>query len=96
MEKIRYNKLITIGGIRMKKVILYTQETCPPCHAEKLWLKENGVEFEERDIRKDDQYMQEIINLGASATPATLIKDENGEEVILGFDQEKLAAALGL
>lgn len=80
----------------MKTVILYTQETCPPCHAEKLWLKENGIDFEERDIRSNDQYMQEIIALGASATPATVIKNENGQELVLGFDQEKLASLLGL
>lgn len=80
----------------MKKVIIYTQQTCPPCHAEKIWLKENGIEFEDRDIRKDDQFLQELISLGAAATPATVIKDENSEEVVLGFDQEKLAELLGL
>ncbi|ETI69081.1 hypothetical protein BAVI_09986 [Neobacillus vireti LMG 21834] len=80
----------------MKKVIIYSQVTCPPCHEEKLWLKENGIEFEERDIRKDDQYLQELIELGAAATPATIIKDENSEEVILGFDQAKLAQILGI
>jgi glutaredoxin len=84
------------GGNRMKKVIIYTQPTCPPCHAEKLWLKENGIEFEDRDIRQKDQYLQELIGLGASATPATVIKDESGEEVVMGFDQEKLAELLGI
>ncbi|MEO2077878.1 MAG: glutaredoxin family protein [Bacillus sp. (in: firmicutes)] len=80
----------------MKKVIIYTQETCPPCHAEKLWFKENGIEFEERDIRKNDQYLQEIIALGAAATPATIIIDGDSEEVVLGFDQSKLAEVLGI
>lgn len=80
----------------MRSVIIYTQQTCPPCHAEKLWLKENGIEFEDRDIRKNDQFLQELIALGASATPATVIKDENGEEVILGFNQAKLTEKLGL
>ena len=80
----------------MKKVIIYSQDTCSPCHAEKLWLKENGIEFEERDIRKNDQYMFELIGLGAAATPATVIKDEDSEEVILGFDQSKLAEILGI
>ncbi|PFP29293.1 NrdH-redoxin [Bacillus sp. AFS073361] len=78
----------------MKKVIIYSQETCPPCHAEKLWFKENGIEFEERDIRKNDQYLHELIGLGAVATPATVIKDGDKEEVILGFDQTKLAEIL--
>ncbi|MBO0961707.1 glutaredoxin family protein [Neobacillus sp. MM2021_6] len=80
----------------MKKVIIYSQETCPPCHAEKLWLKENGIKFEERDIRKDDQYLQELIQLGAAATPATIIKNDTSEDVILGFDQAKLAKILGV
>jgi glutaredoxin len=80
----------------MKKVIIYSQETCPPCHAEKLWLKENGIEFEEKDIRKNDKYLQELIELGASATPVTIIKDEDSEEFILGFDQEKFAEIFGL
>ncbi|MFK9095048.1 glutaredoxin family protein [Bacillus salipaludis] len=80
----------------MKKVIIYSQETCPPCHKEKIWLKENGIEFEERDIRKNDQYLQELIELGAAATPATIIKDEDSEEIILGFDQAKLAQILGV
>ncbi|WP_144548494.1 glutaredoxin family protein [Bacillus sp. X1(2014)] len=80
----------------MKKVIIYSQETCPPCHAEKLWFKENGIEFEERDIRKNDQYLHELIGLGAAATPATVIKDGEREDVILGFDQAKLAEILGI
>jgi glutaredoxin len=80
----------------MKKVIIYSQDTCPPCHAEKLWLKENGIEFEERDIRQNDQYLHELIGLGAAATPATVIKDEDREDVILGFDQTQLAELLGI
>ncbi len=80
----------------MKKVIIYTQETCSPCHAEKLWFKENGIEFEERDIRKNDQFLYELIDLGAAATPATIIKEQDREEVILGFDQSKLAELLGI
>ncbi|MEH7376990.1 glutaredoxin family protein [Neobacillus drentensis] len=80
----------------MKKVIIYSQETCPPCHAEKLWLKENGIEFEEKDIRKNEQYLQELIELGASATPVTIIKDEDSEEFILGFDQAKFAELFGV
>lgn len=80
----------------MRKVVVYTQEGCGPCTAEKLWLKDNGVEFEERDIRENSQYLNEIVELGASATPATVIEDENGSEVILGFDQERLEKVLGL
>ena len=80
----------------MKKVIIYSQETCGPCHAEKLWFKENGIAFEERDIRKNDEYLQELIELGASSTPVTIIKDEDDEEYILGFDRTKFAKIFGV
>ncbi|MGX6443421.1 glutaredoxin family protein [Neobacillus sp. K501] len=80
----------------MKKVIVYTQEGCGPCTAEKLWLKDKGIAFEERNIRENSQYLNEIVELGASATPATVVEDENGSEVILGFNQEQLEKVLGL
>lgn len=79
----------------MKKVIIYTQDTCAPCQTEKRWLTENGIEFEERDIRKNEQYLREVVNLGASSTPVTIIKDKDHEEVILGFDPTKFAEILG-
>jgi glutaredoxin-like protein NrdH len=80
----------------MRKVFIYTQEGCGPCTAEKLWLKDNGIEFEEKDIRENPKYLDEIVELGASATPATVIEDENGSEVVFGFNQEQLEKVLGL
>ncbi len=77
-----------------KTVILYTQETCPPCFAEKEWLKANEIPFEERDIRKNDAYMKEVIDLGASATPVTVIETEDTKEVVMGFVEEELSRLL--
>lgn len=77
-----------------KKVIIYTQETCPPCFAEKEWLKANNIEFEERDIRKNQSYMKEVMDLGASATPVTVIKTEEGNTVVMGFKEDELSVLL--
>lgn len=77
-----------------KKVILYTQETCPPCFAEKEWLKANDIAFEERDIRKSQAHMQEVIDLGASATPVTVIESTEGKEVVMGFQEDELSQLL--
>ncbi|MFX3623475.1 MAG: glutaredoxin domain-containing protein [Ectobacillus sp.] len=78
------------------KVIIYTQETCGPCHAEKAWLQDNNISFEERDIRKNPAYLEEALQLGASATPVTVIHTSAGHEVVMGFDKEKLSALLNL
>lgn len=84
------------GGITVleKKVIIYTQETCPPCFAEKEWLKANDIPFEERDIRKNQEHMKEVIDLGASATPVTVIESIDGKEVIMGFQEDELSQLL--
>ncbi len=79
------------------KVIIYTQTTCGPCHEEKLWLANQGISFEDRDIRSNDTYFNEAIQLGAHATPVTLIEKENGERsVVHGFDKDALKEALGI
>ncbi|MFD2168529.1 glutaredoxin family protein [Tumebacillus lipolyticus] len=72
-----------------KKVIIYTQPTCPPCFEAKTWMTNQKIPFEDRDIRKDDKYLQELIRLGASATPVFQI----GDEVIMGFAQDKIKSA---
>ncbi|MFY0546240.1 glutaredoxin family protein [Brevibacillus sp. H7] len=62
-----------------------------------MWLTQQGVSFEDRDIRKSDAYFNEAVNLGASMTPVTLIEKDNGERVIIhGFDKEELKKALDL
>ncbi|MDR5001750.1 glutaredoxin family protein [Brevibacillus parabrevis] len=78
-------------------VIVYTQTTCGPCQEEKMWLTSQNIAFEDRNIRKNDAFFQEAINLGASMTPVTFIEKEGGEQfVIHGFDKEELKKALDL
>lgn len=76
------------------KVIVYTQESCDPCEEEKFWLKENGIDFEERDVRKNFLYFREAINLGGSSTPITLIERSGLKQTVLGFDAIRLKQLL--
>ncbi len=80
-----------------QKVVIYTQKTCGPCQEEKMWLTQQGIAYEDRDIRENDTYFQEAINLGASMTPVTLIVNEQGDQTVIhGFDRDQLAEALNL
>jgi glutaredoxin len=72
-----------------KKVIVYTQPTCPPCFQAKTWMTGEEIPFEARDIRENPEYIDQLINLGANATPTFVI----GEEVITGFNPEKIQEA---
>lgn len=74
------------------EVIVYTQPGCAPCDATKEFLSSHNINFIEKNIRQDPNAIQELISLGAMATPATKI----GDKVITGFDPQRLAEALGI
>lgn len=58
------------------------------------WLSQHGITFEERDITKNEGWLDELMALGASATPTTVIEWDSHREVIVGFNEEKLAGIL--
>jgi len=74
------------------KVVLFTQPDCPPCHIVKLFLAEKGVAFEERDISTDPAAAQELRGKYSSHSTPTLVI---GEEVMIGFNPERLHEILG-
>jgi glutaredoxin 3 len=56
----------------------------------KEFLSQNRVSFVERDIAQDEAALSELEQLGVMTTPVTLIDDE----VVIGFDRERLNALL--
>ncbi|MDP4091652.1 MAG: glutaredoxin family protein [Bacillota bacterium] len=75
----------------MKNVIVYTSNTCAYCTAVKDYLKENGIEFEERNV-SNAEYRKELMALGFMSVPIIKIDDE----VVKGFDVKALDNILGL
>ena len=75
-----------------KKVTIYSTPTCPYCQQTKEYLKEKGIEYAEIDVAADSAKAQEMIDKsGQMGVPVVLIDDE----VIVGFDKEKIDKALG-
>ncbi len=62
------------------------------CNRTKEFLSQKGIEFEERDVSKDEAALDELQKRGLMTTPVTLIDGD----VVVGFDQLKLAKLLGL
>lgn len=75
----------------MKKVTLYSQPGCPPCFAAKAFLKARNVAFEYKDVQADPIALGELLALNSRSTPTLLV----GEEVLIGFDPERLEQLLG-
>lgn len=75
----------------MKKVEIYSTPTCTYCQAAKEFFTQNGVEYTEYDVAADLEKRTEMVEKsGQMGVPVITI----GEEVIVGFDQERIQAAL--
>lgn len=77
----------------MNDIIVYTQNDCPPCQIIKMFLKEFGFTFTEKNINLDDHSRQELTQIYNSYSTPTIVI---GEEVITGFDLEKLKKVLDI
>ncbi|KIX90040.1 glutaredoxin [Staphylococcus microti] len=75
----------------MTKVMIYTQNDCPPCTFVKNYLTEQNVDFEERNIA-NPTYRNEMIDRDAFSTPFILLDDEPMYQV----DMDKLNQTLGI
>ena len=69
----------------MKKVTIYSGETCPHCAAAKALLKSKNAEYEEIDIWKDPARAKEMLQKtnGARTIPQIFI----GDHLVGGNDQ---------
>lgn len=74
----------------MEDVIIYTSTNCPHCLQVKSFLSEHGVAYEERNIEQNDDYAQQMWDMGMRVVPVTVI----GEHRIVGMNQMQFDIAL--
>ena len=80
-----------------KKIKIYSTATCVYCKAEKAFLDEKGVHYDVVMVDEDEKLADELLKeSGGLSVPFTIITDGDKTEKILGFDQPRLTAALGL
>jgi glutaredoxin 3 len=73
------------------KVVVYGAEWCPPCHTTKDYLKARKVNFEYVNVdEKPDRGREIATKTGWTAIPII----EIGDKYLLGFDRQKIDAAL--
>lgn len=75
----------------MKKVIIYTTSWCPFCEATKEFLKEKGIEFEEKNVEVDLQAREEMIQ--KSGQLGVPVIDIEGK-IIIGYSPGEIEEAL--
>jgi len=73
------------------EIIVYSSSSCGHCIRQKEFLDEQGIDFTEKDIRKNKKYFEEFLELGGGGTPFTIIKENNEIKTkLLGFNKERL------
>lgn len=82
----------------MKNITIYSTATCGFCKMLRGYLTDKGVKFDVKMADEDQAIAQELYEKsGQLGVPFTIITDEDGkEEAILGFDRQRIDAALGL
>lgn len=80
-----------------KSVTIYTTKMCGFCKAEKNFFDEKGVAYNEIDVGVNQGKAREMIEKsGQMGVPVTVIKEGDNEELVVGFDKQRLATALNI
>lgn len=76
-----------------KNVTIYSTPTCHFCQMTKDFLKEKGIAYTEHNVAADLEKRQEMIQKsGQMGVPVIYV----GDELIVGFDKERLMSTLGV
>lgn len=72
---------------------VFSTPTCPWCTKVKEYLTGKGINFEDIDVSRDNESAAQMVQKsGQMGVPQLWINDE----VVVGFDQEKIDQLLGL
>ncbi|MDA8203938.1 MAG: glutaredoxin family protein [Chloroflexi bacterium] len=78
---------------RPHRVLVFTTPTCPWCSRAKSYLRSKGVQFREVDVSRDPSAARDLVRrTGQMGVPVVEI---DGRPIV-GFDQPKIDALLGL
>lgn len=83
---------------KIKAYKVYSTTTCVYCKLLKDWLNRHGITYQEIDLSTNPSLGQEMIQkTGQMGVPVSIITLEGGaEEIVVGFDQERLSSILGI
>ncbi|MGF7535316.1 glutaredoxin family protein [Bacillus mexicanus] len=78
----------------MTKITVFTQTGCYPCIVLKHWLKQENIDFIERNITEDEKALKEFKELNLEFTPVSYIEHKGVVHQVLGVSQKKFSKIL--
>lgn len=81
----------------MTKVTIYTTPSCVYCRMAKEFFKEKNIDYTEIDVSANHEAAHEMIEKsGQMGVPVVVVEKEGKEELIIGFNKERLSQLLGV
>ena len=81
----------------MKNVTIYSTPTCHFCRMAKDFFKANNINYTEYDVASNLEKRKEMIEKsGQMGVPVILVGEGQNEEIIVGYDQGRLAKLVGI
>lgn len=79
-------------------VTVYSTPACHFCHMAKEMFTENNIAFTDHNVASDLEKRQEMITRsGQMGVPVIVVAKEGApEEIVIGFDEERLRSLLGI
>ncbi|HEX9721844.1 MAG TPA: Uxx-star family glutaredoxin-like (seleno)protein [Candidatus Paceibacterota bacterium] len=77
----------------MPNVTIYTTPTCVYCKAAKEFFQENNVQYQERDVSRDEEAREDMMQ--KSSQMGVPVIDVDGS-IVIGFDKKRLSELLGI
>lgn len=74
-----------------KKIKVYGVPGCPFCKRTKEFLKSKGLNFEDIDVAADHNLAKEMVEKSGQMSVPVI---EIDEEIVIGFDKEKIETLL--
>lgn len=80
----------------VKKITIFTTDTCAYCVMVKKWLGAKGYQYEEVNLNQQPDRQQEAFQMsGSLSVPVTVVtKQDDSQEVVVGYNLAKLAPAV--
>lgn len=80
----------------VKKITVFTTDTCAYCVMVKKWLGAKGYQYEEVNLNQQPDRQQEAFQIsGSLSVPVTVVtKQDDSQEVVVGYNLARLAPAV--
>jgi glutaredoxin 3 len=80
----------------VKKITIFTTNSCAYCVMVKKWLGSKGHQYEEVNLSTDPSRQEEAFKISGSLTvPVTVVtKQDDTQEVVVGYNLARLAPAV--